>query len=104
MHRKKQVYDQQMGTGCWTDSSEVSEGNRQMPEFVGSGNHLLGKGKIMILVYWFTESDTRQVLAFENQDRADAFMNAHPYRKYWYTEVEINPERVKVKPQQWFPQ
>ena len=55
------------------------------------------------LVYWYSETGIRQILAFENRDKADAFMNAHPYRKYWFTEVRIDPTRLYVKPQTWFP-
>ena len=58
----------------------------------------------IVLVYWYAGNGVRQLLAFENQERADAFMNAHPYRRYWFVPLKWEKDRVYLRPQTWFPQ
>lgn len=56
----------------------------------------------IVLVMWHTESGSRAMIAFENQARADAFMNAHPYRDYFYTTLDINQGSIKSRPKTYF--
>lgn len=58
----------------------------------------------IVLVFWYTEMGHRQMIAFENQERADAFMNAHPYRGYYFTKLMIQPEDIRERPRTWFPE
>lgn len=58
----------------------------------------------IILVYWYSEAGIRQMLAFENLERAYAYMNAHPYRTYRYTQLSWYSEGAEIVPRKWFPQ
>ena len=50
----------------------------------------------IVIVYWYTDG-IRRLVAFENQARAEAYMNAHPYRPYYSAKVDIRPERVRFR-------
>ena len=62
----------------------------------------------VVIVFWYIrkEEDStilREMMVFENQERADAFMNAHPHRSYYYQTVRLNPDETMWRPQSWFP-